>query len=453
MPPPDDDGAGLPHPVWGGRVEVSGGKSNDQSDTLEKGMSATNQELAGDRGPNDSTAVPRVAILGAGPVGLDAALATRARGFAVQVYEQAHVPSGNVRSWGHVRLFSPWSMNVSPRMSAGLRELGISLEVDPDTSPTGHDLADQVLDPLWGLPELKEALRLRTRVVAVGRSGTLKEEEIGTPTRAARPFRILLEGPDGEESVEYADVVLDCTGRWGVPNALGDGGIPAPGERRLAERIHRRIPDLPAEAEDWSGRTVLVVGAGHSAQTALRDLARLGEGGNGNSPRVLWLIRDSEPTFRIQDDPLPLRRELAETAERLARGEHPRVTTLTGRSVERLDEAEHGVLVTLRDEGGPREQHRVDSILALTGGVGDHEIYRQLQVHECYATSGPMKLSAAILGADAGGDCLTQGSHGADTLVNPEPGFYILGDKSYGRNSTFLLRTGWSQVDEVFTLL
>ena len=79
-------------------------------------------------------------------------------------------------------------------------------------------------------------------------------------------------------------------------------------------------------------------------------------------------------------------------------------------------------------------------------------MYRQLQVHECYATCGPIKLSAALLGA-GGADCLTQSSHGADTLVNPEPGFCILGIKSYGRNNTFLMRVGWEQVGEVFGLL
>ena len=73
-------------------------------------------------------------------------------------------------------------------------------------------------------------------------------------------------------------------------------------------------------------------------------------------------------------------------------------------------------------------------------------------MHECYATSGPMKLAAALLG-EGSADCLAQTSHGADTLVNPEPGFFILGSKSYGRNTTFLLRVGWDQVEEVFGLL
>ena len=79
-------------------------------------------------------------------------------------------------------------------------------------------------------------------------------------------------------------------------------------------------------------------------------------------------------------------------------------------------------------------------------------MYRQLQVHECYATSGPMNLAAALL-ASSSADCLTQESQGVEALKNPEPDFFILGSKSYGRNTTFLLRVGWDQVDEVFGLL
>jgi hypothetical protein len=53
----------------------------------------------------------------------------------------------------------------------------------------------------------------------------------------------------------------------------------------------------------------------------------------------------------------------------------------------------------------------------------------------------------------SGGDCLAQTSHGPETLTNPEPGFFILGAKSYGRNSQFLMSIGWHQVDDVFASL
>jgi len=38
-------------------------------------------------------------------------------------------------------------------------------------------------------------------------------------------------------------------------------------------------------------------------------------------------------------------------------------------------------------------------------------------------------------------------------LTNPEPGFFILGAKSYGRDSSFLFRTGVEQVKTLMAAL
>jgi NADPH-dependent 2,4-dienoyl-CoA reductase/sulfur reductase-like enzyme len=77
------------------------------------------------------TAKPRVAILGAGPTGLEAALAAAEAGFPFTVYEAAPEPGGNVRTWGHVRLFTPWDLDVSPRMRRHLAAAGREAEGDP----------------------------------------------------------------------------------------------------------------------------------------------------------------------------------------------------------------------------------------------------------------------------------------------------------------------------------
>ena len=81
----------------------------------------------------------------------------------------------------------------------------------------------------------------------------------------------------------------------------------------------------------------------------------------------------------------------------------------------------------------------------------DHSLSRQLQVHECYATEGPIKLAATLLGGSA--DCLDQLSQGIEILKNPEPNFFILGNKSYGTNTTFLLTHGIQQVNTVMNYL
>jgi hypothetical protein len=396
-----------------------------------------------------SPSKPHLAILGAGPTGLEAALAATEAGTSFTLYEVAPEVAGNVRAWGHVRMFTPWEMNASPRMRRHLAAAGASAPEGPEC-PTGDELAGRLLAPLAALPEIAEHVKLGVRVLAVGREGLLKHEEIATAERGRRPFRLLLADAAGREWAERADVVLDSTGTYGHPNRLGDGGIPAPGERGLAARIRRQIPDLGREAAEWAGHTVLLAGSGHSAQTAARDLAGLAREAPGT--RVIWALRSHDPNWGSPEgDPLPARAALAATARDLAAGASPAIEAHRGVAVEALSPTEGGGIEVVLANGGS-ERVAVDRVLALTGFVGDHELYRQLQIHECYATCGPIKLSAALLGA-AAGDCLDQTSHGAETLTNPEPGFFILGSKSYGRNNTFLMRVGWQQVDEIFGLL
>lgn len=387
-----------------------------------------------------------VAILGAGPTGIEAALAASEAGWSFTLYEAGDGVAANVRDWGHVRLFSPWSLDVSPRMRRHLEGLGRSAP-DDAKCPTGAELRAQVLVPLAASPVLEPHLRLGARVAAISRAGLLKHEAIGTEARGRQAFRLLIRGADGDERVETASAIIDCSGSYTHPNWLGDGGIPAPGEEAAASLISRRVPDPASDPTAWSGRTVLIVGAGHSAQTAAEALA------GDPSVRVIWALRKESAGWSVDpEDPLPERSRLTLAANELVAGANPNFEIRTGVVIDRFDRDGERLRVSLRGRNGEVDTVTVDRVLGLTGAVGDHAMYRQLQIHECYATSGPMKLAAALLGA-GGGDCLAQESHGPETLLNPEPNFFILGAKSYGRNTTFLMRVGWQQVDEVFGLL
>ena len=105
-------------------------------------------------------------------------------------------------------------------------------------------------------------------------------------------------------------------------------------------------------------------------------------------------------------------------------------------------------------ENGSECRLMVDRVLALVGYRPDLAMTRELRVHHCYESEGPMKLAAAIQAADGGsGDCLAQVAHGPASLETPEPGFCVIGAKSYGRRPDFLLSVGNQQARDAVALI
>jgi thioredoxin reductase len=399
------------------------------------------------------TQPPRIAVLGAGPVGLEAALYAAALKLPVMVYERGRVGEA-VRHWGHVRLFSPFEMNTTPLGRARLRadNPGLRLPAEADIL-TGREHVSAYLEPLARSPLLESAVRTDTAVLHVGRRGLLKEEAPGEARRGQQPFRLLLR-QGNKESVEEADVVLDCTGTYGRPRFLGEGGIPALGELAARPHVAAGLEDVLGEKRShYADRTTLVIGGGYSAATTVCSLVALAE--KHPATWAIWLARGAttQPVRRFVNDPLRERDQLAVRANNLATRGDGNVEFHAHSVVEAVESLgpDRGFRVAGRCAGRPMRWD-VDRLVANVGYTPDTALYRELQVHECYASLGPMALAAALL-KHAGGDCLTGGPQGAATLRNPEPNFYILGAKSYGRNSSFLLRTGLEQVREVFTLI
>jgi hypothetical protein len=374
-------------------------------------------------------APPRIAILGAGPIGLEAALYAATLRLPVTVYERGRVAE-HVRQWGHVRLFSPFGMNSTPLGRARIQadHPGHDLPDDGDCL-TGREHADVYLDPLAQGPLLAGAIRAETTVLYVGRRGLHKEE---TPTsgRAQQPFRLLLRHGH-RELVEEADVVVDCTGTYGQPRFLGDGGIPAAGELAARPHICGSLDDILGEKRSvYADKTTLVVGGGYSAATTVCSLSALAAKHPGTW--IIWLARGagSQPLRRQLNDPLRERDQLAVRANNLAtRGEghvefHPQTV------VESIDQSgpDRPFQVTGRC-GKKTTTWEVDRIVANVGFSPHAELYRELQVEERHASPGPVALRSG------------------------EPNFYVLGAKSYGRNSNFLLKNGLEQVREVFALI
>ena len=390
-----------------------------------------------------------IAIVGAGPIGLEAALYAAALGHRPMVYERLEA-GANIRRWGFLELFSPWTLNTSALGLAALGEQGLEAPAGAGY-PDGEEYCDRYLRPLAA--SLGDRIRTGREVLAISRAGLLKTEAIGDPERARRRFQLLVADRGGGMETTQSDVVIDASGVYRNHGRLGDGGIPAPGEEALCEKITYHIPDLlGADRPLYAGRTTLLVGAGYSAATVLESFMKLME--TEPRTRLVWARRDSrrEPLELYENDPLPQRDRLAKVANRFACDAPEGCEALSGFVTSSLERAGERVAVRLNGASQTRTVE-VDRIISMTGYRPDTAFHRELQVHLCYATEGPMKLAAALPGGGSGGDCLKREKLAGDTLLNPEPGYYIVGHKSYGRRSDFLLQTGIEQVRDIFRLI
>ncbi|MCH2114961.1 MAG: hypothetical protein MK171_08640 [Pirellulales bacterium] len=403
--------------------------------------------------PNDR--LPRIAILGAGPIGLEATLYARYLGYPVELIERGASPAAHVLEWGHVTLFTPFGLNGSPLGIAALQAQDANWRApEADALLSALDYYQQYLGPLAASDLIQNSLCCDTEVLALARKDWLKGDGLGDPQRGEAPLVLLTRNTRGEERVTEAEVVLDCTGTFGNHNWLGPGGIPALGETAAASSIEYGLPDvLGCDREHYQGKQILVVGAGYSAATTVTYLAQL------PGTKTTWLTRSRSaegPIARVPNDRLAGRDALAAEANRLAAALDGPITQWAETSITAVDFREATDNFSIKFSGAHACEAVFDRVVANVGYRPDDRIYSELQVHQCYATDGPMNLASHLLGNAAGGgavDCLGQVSCGPQSLLNPEPNFFILGSKSYGRGAQFLLSVGLEQIREVFTII
>ncbi len=395
----------------------------------------------------------RLAVIGAGPIGLEAAAVAARLGFDVHVYERGRIGE-HLHRWGHVRLFTPFGTNsTAAGRNAILAENPSHVFPANDECITGRDHVRVYLEPLGRSKLLKDRIHTECQVVAIGRERLLKEDS-RLDAKVGHPFRLLVREKN-KERIETADCVLDCSGTYTEHRWLGEGGIPAVGETAAESAICYGLDDILGERKNhYAGKATLVVGNGFSAATSVVSLAELA----ASAPEtwVVWLARTPStlPIRRVANDPLRERDRLAVRANTLATRTdgnvefHPHSVVT---SVESLGQ-DKGFRVTARiGRNGQARTWEVDRIIANVGYQPDWHLLRELQFSPCPVTSALARLGAVLL--EHRGEAGWIPPLTADLLRTPEPGLFVLGAKSFGRDSRFLLSVGFEQIRQVFQAL
>ncbi|MFY8328650.1 NAD(P)-binding domain-containing protein [Pseudoalteromonas sp. ZZD1] len=383
-----------------------------------------------------------IAVIGAGPIGLSVAVNLIDRGFTPIVFEAGDCVASNLKKWGHVRMFSPWSYNMDPVAVSLLKKKGW-IEPVLTEFPTGNELLEHYVLPLASHEAIAPHLHLNTRVENVSRQ---YHDILRNEGRKNAPFIVRTSNSEGQSDI-LVQAVIDASGTYQTPNWLGAHGIPALGELAASQSIIYGVPDiLGLTRKQYAGRTVLVIGGGHSAFNALQDLVKLSEQSDGM--RVLWGIRGSSVNNIVrspENDELQERRRLEMHIQKLL--DEGKIEVFTNIAIESIN-YENGKLI-LQNRSG--QLPPVDQIIAATGFRPDLGLISELRTSFDPATQSP-----AALGPLIDPNIHTCGSvpeHGSDELSHPENGLYIVGIKSYGRAPTFLLKTGYKQVKSVTSAL
>ncbi|MEU4560438.1 FAD-dependent oxidoreductase [Actinoplanes sp. NPDC023936] len=380
-----------------------------------------------------------VVVIGAGPVGLAAAAHLHEQGLPFLVLEAGDQVGASVRQWAHVGLFSPWRYDIDTAARRLLDAAGWAAP-DDEALPTGGQLVEDYLQPLAELPAIAAHLRFNATVTAISRAGA---DRVRTAGRADLPFVIRL--ADGTEIT--ASAIIDASGTWRTPNPLGVNGLPAHGEPGIADLIDHALPDVLGAARDaHAGKHTVVVGSGHSAANTLLDLARLAETAPGT--RITWAVRGGSASraFGGADaDELPARGALGSGLRMLV--ETGQVTLVTGFGVHTVRRNAGGIDLVATDG----RTLTADRVVSATGFRPDHSIAGELRL-DLDPILGCTRTLADLIDPNEH-SCGTVTPHGYRELGQPEPNYYAVGMKSYGRAPTFLMATGYEQVRSIAAAL
>lgn len=375
----------------------------------------------------------KLAILGAGPIGLEAALYARFLGYDVILLEQGRICE-HVLRWGHAKLLTPFSLNRSPLGLAAIEAQDENYHPPADeTLLTGNQWFERYLLPLAETDLLSEHIFPNTRVLGVGKEQVQKTDlEPDLPDDDERgdwPFRILVRDAEGVERIEMVDGVLDCTGTYSNPNYAGHGGLPAVGEIALRDQLVYHLPDLlEADRAPFENQRTLLIGDGVDAAAAAVLLDELQQ--QSPATQFVWITgHETEPAGGpitiVREDMWQGFGQLKTAANRIARETQ---AWQWGTHLEQVQKGGNGKFaVTL--SGQLSGAHEFDRILALVGYRSDNSLYAELQIG---------------INAIAGGKDHTQARES-------EANYYILGSKFAGRNSQcFTFDEGLQQIREVF---
>ena len=247
---------------------------------------------------------------------------------------------------------------------------------------------------------------------------------------------------EGHERDTAADIVLDCSGAAGC-GGLGRGGGLAVGEAAARERIVHHAPDVLARDRDrFAGQLTLVVGDSLAAAATVVAISQLAR--EALDTHATWITRQPLPSG---DEALPERARLLQAAAACASNEDRHIDHWPGCVIDALhwDASEERFAVDC--QGEHEGTHWFDTLVAVSDPRPDWSAQRELRLALDPVSDAPQGMAAKLAEL---GETANRLVFQAEDFLSPEPNYYVLGAKSYGRDGRFLIAHGLAQIVALF---
>lgn len=343
-----------------------------------------------------------IAIVGAGPCGVEAGLYARFLGYAVELFDHQKV-GDSILNWGDRLMPAPWRELAS---SLGLAAIEAHEHPMPDLDkiPTCRDYVEQYLLPIARCDLLYNSVNIKTAVKSVSRIGCDERDSISQANRAEQEFRLLVSSSQRGEHSQIFDLVLDCTGGQSLRRGLASGGGLPIGWSSLAPRVDlgkRRI--LSKNSERFAGKKILLFGNDSSAAGNAVELYSLRE----LNTQFFWVIpKRLKTSDRLLDLPVTpdiLSPDEALRAEQIYRqADSNTVVAMSAWGIEAIAERDGKLLVSLQTTEEATLDVLVDCVIhcgACRSGASYEHNLRLLNTSP-------------------------------DAVLQAEPHFYLLGDRA-----------------------
>lgn len=235
-----------------------------------------------------------IAIIGGGPLGIEAAIYARFLGYFVSIFEERRV-AHRMLDW-HQRPLAVCARDCTTSLGhAAIKAQNPDYQpADPDHVFTGKSFAEDYLLPLAKTDLLFDDIHFLSPIIDVSRWRTHVTDPISRQERCNDEFRLVVSGRHRGVWTSRADIVIDCRGMDQKHAGIGPGGGIAIGEPEQRENFLRFTPcDRKFEARAVRGKKTCLIGQSYRAMQYATEFSECFA--NDKTTQLIWVVRSNQP--------------------------------------------------------------------------------------------------------------------------------------------------------------